>query len=121
VSEKDQSDWLERQDFGAVTVLRLKAPQLRDDEAVRAAFAPVYGLLGEAGRSRLVLNLAAVEYLSSMAVAKLAALGRKARAGGGRLALCHVPAGVEARLASTHLGGLFDAYATEEEAVRSFA
>jgi anti-sigma B factor antagonist len=113
--------WLERQDCGAVTVLRLTAARLVDDDAVRAAFDPIHALVGGAGRTRLVLNLAAVEYLSSMALAKLAVLGRKARAGGGRLALCQVPATVGDRLASTHLGGLFDVYATEQEAVQSFA
>jgi anti-anti-sigma factor len=111
--------WVERVDFGAVTVLRLKAPRLVDDDAVRAAFDPICALVGEAGRTKLVLNLAAAEYLPSMALAKLAALGRKTRAGGGRLALCQVPATVEARLVSTHLGGLFDVYATEQEAVQS--
>jgi anti-anti-sigma regulatory factor len=61
------------------------------------------------------------EYLPSMAVAKLAALSRQVRAGGGRLALCHLSPTPEARLASTHLSGLFDTYATEAEAVQSFA
>jgi anti-sigma B factor antagonist len=112
--------WVEREDCGAVTVLRLTAARLVDDDAVRAAFDPISAFVGEAGRTRLVLNLAAAEYLPSMALAKLAGLSRKARAGGGRLALCQVPATVEARLISTHLGGLFDVYATEEEAVRSF-
>jgi anti-sigma B factor antagonist len=111
---------VERHDCGAVTVLRLKAPRLVDDDSVRAAFDPINALVGEAGRTRLVLNLAAVEYLPSMALAVLAALGRQARAGGGRLALCQVPATVGDRLVSTHLGSLFDVYATEEEAVQSY-
>jgi anti-sigma B factor antagonist len=121
MSGKYQSHWLERQDSGAVTIVRLKAPKLLDEDTVRAAFDPINALVGEVGRTKLVLNLAAIESLPSMALAKLVLLSWKAQAGGGRLALCHAPPTVAARLASKHLGGLFDVYATEQEAVQSFS
>jgi anti-anti-sigma factor len=112
--------WLEREAAAAVTVLRLTTARLPDDETVRAVFDPLSRLVGEGWRNHVVLNLAVAEYLPSMALAKLVALSRKLRAGNGRLALCHLCPTVEARLASTHLRGMFDIYATEEEAVQSF-
>jgi hypothetical protein len=38
MSEKHGSHWLEREDFGEVTVVRLKVPQLRDDDTTRDLF-----------------------------------------------------------------------------------
>jgi anti-sigma B factor antagonist len=112
--------WMEREQAADVTVLRLTTARLPDDDTVRAVFDPLSRLVGEGGRKHLVLNLAVAEHLPSMALAKLVTLSRMVRASNGRLALCHLCPTVEARLASTHLGGLFDIYATEEEAVQSF-
>jgi anti-anti-sigma factor len=121
MSGKYQSHWLERQDSGAVTVVRLKTPKLLDEDTARAAFDPINALVGEVGRSRLVLNLAAVEGLSSPVLAKLVLLNRKAQAAQGRLALCHLSPAFEHSLASTDLEPLFNIYATEQEALASFA
>jgi anti-anti-sigma factor len=115
------SEWLEREDCGGVTVLRLRLPPTLDDDTARAVFAPLFALVGEAGRTRLVVNLAAVGHPPSLALGKLVALGRKARAAGGRLALCQLSASAEDALEHTRLGPLFPTYATEQEAVRSFS
>jgi anti-sigma B factor antagonist len=121
MSGKHGSHWLEREDFGAVTVARLKAAKRLDDDTSRAVFDPIYSLVADVGRSRLVLNLAGVEWLSSMALGKLVMLRRKAQAGNGRLALCHLSPTVENTLETTHLKDLFTIYATEQEALRSFS
>jgi anti-anti-sigma factor len=120
MSGKHGGHWLGREDFGGVTVVRLRPPKAVDDDTARAVFDPIYTLVGEVGRTNLVLNLAGVEHLPSLGLGKLVLLNRKAQAAGGRLALCHLPPGVEGALDSTRLKGLFAVYATEEEAVRSF-
>jgi anti-sigma B factor antagonist len=121
MSSKHGSHWLEREDFGAVTVVRLKAPKLLDDNTIREVFNPIYSLVADVGRSHLVLNLAGVEYLSSMALGKLVMLSRKAQAGNGAVALCHLSPTVENTLYTTHLKDLFTIYATEQEALQSFS
>lgn len=111
--------WLDREDFGPVTVVRLKAHRLDGEATIRDVFDPIYQL-AEIGRSRLVLNLAAVEYLPSMALAKLVMLNRKAESGEGRLALCGLSQTIHDVLHSTKLRDLFESYITEEEAIASF-
>jgi anti-anti-sigma factor len=103
-----------------VTVVRLKTCKLVDEDTVPAAFDPLYALVGEVGSTRLVLNLAAVEQLGSLAVAKLLTLLWKVRAGSGRLALCQLPPAA-AELFETSPTKVFDIYATEEEAMQSFS
>jgi anti-sigma B factor antagonist len=121
MSGKHGFPWLGREDFGAVTVVRLRPPRVVDDDTARDLFDPVLSLVSEVGRTHLVLNLAGVEHLPSLGLGKLVLLNRKAQAAGGRLALCHLPPGVEGALDNTRLKGLFSIYATEQEALRSFA
>jgi anti-anti-sigma factor len=120
MSEKHGSHWLEREDFGDVTVARLKTPKDLDEDTIRAVFDPIYTLSG-LGRNRLVLNLAAAEHLPSMALGKLVMLNRKAQAGNGRLALCRLSPPVQEILETTHLNELLNIYATEQEALQSFS
>ena len=72
------------------------------------------------GRNRLVLNLAVVEYLPSMALGKLVMLNRKVQVGAGCLALCHLTPTVTEVLEVTRLSSLFNIYPTEQEALQSF-
>jgi anti-anti-sigma factor len=120
VSGKQGSHWLEREDRGKVTVVRLKTPKVLDEDTIRAVFDPIYSLSG-LGRNQLVLNLAAVEYLPSLALGKLVMLNRKVQADNGRLALCQLSPVVEETLQSTHLNDLLNLYATEQEALQSFS
>src|SRR5437588_732340 len=120
MAAKHGSHWLEREDFGSVTVVRLKTPKLLDEETTRAVFDPITTLCG-IGRNQIVLNLAVVEFLPSLALGKLVMLNRKVQAAGGRLVLCQVPAPVAAVLASTHLDSILTSHASEAEGVQSFA
>lgn len=121
MASKHGSPWLEREDFGDVTVVRLKLPPTLDDDTTRAAFDAIYSLVEAVGRTRLVLNVAAAPYLPSMALGKLVLLSRKVQAGNGRLVLCHLTPPVEDLLETTRLRDLFAIHATEQEAVRSFS
>ena len=114
------SHWLEREDFDTVTVVRLKTPKIVDDDTMRAVFEPIYTLC-DIGRTRLVLNLAPVQYLPSMGLGKLVMLNRKVQAGNGRLVLCNLSQTIQHLLDTTHLSELFPLYATEQEALQSFS
>src|SRR5689334_3544384 len=111
--------FLEREDIGDVSVVRLKLPRVRDDDA-QEFFKQIYSLVDDMHRRNLVLSLGPVEYLPSMALGKLVMLNRKAQAAQGRLALCQLSAGVAEILAVTRLNELFNIYPTEPEAVKSF-
>jgi anti-anti-sigma factor len=121
MSSKHGSHWLEREDFGGVTVVRLKTPKNLDEDILRAVFDPIQSLVGEVGRNQLVLNLAAVEHLPSSAVGKLVMLNRQVQAAGGRLALCHLNAAVVQTLDNAHLTELFTLCVTEQDALQSFS
>ena len=120
MSGKHGTHWLEREDFGDVTVVRLKTPTVLDDDTLRAVFEPIYTLVGAVGRTKLILNLATAGYLPSMGLGKLLMLNRKVQAVGGRLALCQLTPAVEEVLEATHVKDLFEIYAGEPEALQSF-
>ena len=109
----------ETEELGDVTVVRLTAQRLEDEDHVRAVFQGVAGAV-EAGRPNLLLNFGRVEYLASVAVGKLLALHRKVQSAGGRLALCHLSPATDEVLEVMHLKQVIPAYADEEEALRSF-
>jgi anti-anti-sigma factor len=111
---------LEREDFGDVTVLRLKVPMLRGDETTEALFEQACALVEEGHRPRVVLNCGVVVYLASTALGKLVLLMRKARSAGGRLALCKVTPTVQELLRVSMLADILLSYNDEQEAVRSF-
>jgi anti-sigma B factor antagonist len=117
---KHTSRWLERADLGDVTVVRLKMPRTLPEDFVKGLFDTIFGLIGETGRCKLVLNFAGAEFLSSMALGKLVLLQRKAQAGRGRVALCQLSPAVKETLEGTDLASLFDIYGAEQQAVQSF-
>jgi anti-anti-sigma factor len=120
MSEIQTGDGLGREDFGAVTVLRVQVPMLRSDEETDALFQQTFALVDGAKRSRLVLNLDRVVYLASAALGKLVILLNKARSAGGRLTLCKVNRTLADMLRMTHLADILLMYGDEQEAVLSF-
>jgi anti-sigma B factor antagonist len=110
---------LEREDLDDVTVVRLTAQRLEEEEHVRALFQEVVALV-DAGHPNLVLNFRRVEYLASVAIGKLVMLHRKVRAAKGRLALCHLSPGTDEALEVMHLKEIVPSYGSEQEALWSF-
>jgi anti-sigma B factor antagonist len=119
MSETHGSNRRRRQDFGNVTVLRLKIQEILDDAIINAMFDPI-NMLSVIGRNQLVLNLGAVDCVTSMTLANLIELNRKVEAANGRLTLCELTPTVDEILESTRLKALFNVYATEAEALKSF-
>jgi anti-anti-sigma factor len=113
--------WLEREDIGGVTVVRVKPPELWDDEATRDILDQICSLVDDFGRHNLILDLAAVRHLASMALGKLVMLNRKVQASQGRLALCELAPAVARVLEVTRLNRLFGIYTDERQALQSFA
>jgi anti-anti-sigma factor len=111
---------LEREDFGHVTVLRVKEPMLYGDAATEALFQKGYAVVEEDGRANLVLDLSEVVFLSSSALGGLVTLRRKAQRAGGRLVLCKVSHTLQDLLRLTHLADILLVYADEREAAASF-
>ena len=119
MSETYRSNRRGRQDFGKVTVLRLKIQEILDDAIINAMFDPI-NMLSVIGRNQLALNLGAVDCVTSMTLANLIELNRKVEAANGRLTLCELTPIVDEILESTRLKALFNVYATEAEALKSF-
>ncbi len=111
--------WLEREDLGALTVVRLKTPKSLDEDIIRTVFDLLCKLV-EVGRTQVVLNLGAAEFLPSMGLGKLVMLNRKLQAAKGRLALCEVAPAIWEALEHTRLLSLFNIFPTEAEATASF-
>src|SRR5262245_2034823 len=121
MSEAQAGPYLGREDYGAVTVLRVKVTTLPGDETTEALFQQAASVVEDAGRTRFVLNLDGVVFLASAALGQLVTLMRKVRSAGGRLVVCKVTRRIEELLQVTHLADLLLVYADEQEAVRSFA
>ena len=119
MSETYRSNRRGRQDFGKVTVLRLKIQEILDDAIINAMFDPI-NMLSVIGRNQLALNLGAVDCVTSMTLANLIMLNRKVETANGRLTLCELTPTVDEILESTRLKALFNVYATEAEALKSF-
>jgi anti-anti-sigma factor len=120
MAQTDGGDVLQREDFGDVTVVRLNVPRLWEDQATNDAFEKLYSLVDDSGRRRFVLDLSAIEYFASAALAKLIVLTRKARAAEARLVLCNITPTVEKILEVTRLRDLLITYDSEREARQSF-
>jgi anti-sigma B factor antagonist len=120
MSQTTANKVLDREDFGDVTVLRMKVPTLQGDETTDSLFEQAYSVVDDAGRAKIVLNLDGVGYLASVALGKLVKLMQKTRMGGGKLVLCKVSRNLEEVLRVTHLSDVLLTYADEQEGVRSF-
>ena len=115
------SHWMQREDIGDVTVVRLTTPRVMDDDITRAVFDPLVTLVTEMGRRNLVLNLSTAESLPSLALGKLVMLNRMVSAVNGRLVLCHLSPSVAGALEVTHLIEVLNLCGDEQEALQSFA
>ena len=120
MSAKPPTGWLGREDFGPVTVVRLKAPGAVDDDATRAVFDPLDGLVGGEGRTGLVLDLAAVDHLPSLALGKLITLNKKLQQAGGRLVLCNIDPQIYEVFEITKLNKLFTIVKDEQSGLQAF-
>ncbi len=103
---------------GPVTVARLTRADYLDEGTIAPMGGQLYRLVDE-GCRRLVLDLSAVQRISSTFVGKLLALHQRLAAVGGRLALCGLEPMVADVFELLRLRDMFGIYATEPEALQS--
>ena len=81
---------------------------------------PIYGLLENQEKPRIVVDLANILALTSHALGILANFQNKVRAAGGGLKLCGVNPNLAQLFRLTKFDQIFEIHGTREEAVRAF-
>ncbi|MFA6245229.1 MAG: STAS domain-containing protein [Candidatus Hydrogenedentales bacterium] len=105
---------IERKDMGAVTVLRLEGDL--DEKGVDALRTEMYNTIND-GRSKIVMNLSGVRFISYMGVGVLVERLRKVRAMNGDVKLVALNLYAERLFRMVGVSSLFDTYETESQAV----
>jgi len=118
---RPQPPLLEVEQAGGVTVARFACRRLREDATLEAVGRQLHALLEGGEPPRLVLNFAEVDDLGSALLARLVGLHKRAKAAGGRLALCALAPEILVVFETTWLDRMFHIYPGEPEALRSFA
>jgi anti-sigma B factor antagonist len=112
--------WLEAEQIGKVTVVTFRDRELLEEATIQTIGEQLADMVERLDHPQVVINLDAVEKLSTMMLGKIIALHKRIRAVGGRLALC----GVESRLYDIFqilkLPQLVPVYAEEQEALQTF-
>jgi anti-anti-sigma factor len=110
----------EWEDAGGIAVVRFTTNVLREERIIRALYDQLDQLV-TAGRTRVVMNFAGVEAFASYAIGKLIVLNDRLQPPGGRLALCALTPVINEIMDIMRLRKRFNIYATEREALESFA
>src|SRR5438445_8848271 len=111
---------LEVEDIGDVTVVNFTDRKILDEQNIQAIGEQLFSLVDEAGRRKILLNFANVEYLSSAALAKLITMNKKVQQAGGRLILCNIDRQIYEVFEITKLNKIFNIHAEEQEALQAF-
>jgi anti-sigma B factor antagonist len=108
---------LERR-VGDVVILDLQGRILtgEGDKALREAARR----LADSGAGKVLLNFADVSFVDSSIVGEMVSTLTTVRRTGGKLKLLNLPARVRSLLSTTRLLTIFEAYDSEDEALRSF-
>ncbi len=111
---------LELEQVGEITVIRITNKRLVDDTVVSVVGRELLRLAGDPGRTRMLVDFAAVECLSSTVLAALLSLRKALVAHKGRLALCGLQPNVREVFAITGLERPLNVCGSEQEALQSF-
>lgn len=119
MSQPPAPSWLQVETVRDVVVARPTLRRLLNEEKIEAIGRQLDGLVTGSGHSKFVLNLAAVESMASMMVARLYAVHRKVAGAGGRLVLCGVQPGLREVFKILKLTDLLSIYDEEQDALLS--
>jgi len=111
---------LEVSEVGDITVVRFIDRKILDEASIQELGQELFSLVEKERRSKLVLNFAAVEFLSSAALGKLISLNNKAKAHGGVLKMSNIRPEIYEVFAITKLNKLFDIKDDEADALAAF-
>ncbi len=107
--------------IGDVTVVRFTIYKVLDETTAHLVGRELFELVEEDGHRQMLLNLAAVEFLTSTALGKLVTLHKKLRSRGGELKICGVPPQIRVVFEITKLDTIFDILEDEAAGLASFA
>jgi anti-sigma B factor antagonist len=107
-------------DVGDVTVVHFRDNRITDDLNIQELGQELFHLVEAEKRKKLVLNFAAVDFLSSAALGKLITLERKIKSHNGQLKLCGIRPQILEVFVITKLNRLFDIRRDEADALAAF-
>lgn len=111
---------LEVNQLGEVTVVRFRDHKIADGENIQEIEQELVRLVEEENRTKLLLNLSAVDFLSSTALGKLITLDKRIKDRGGALKVSNVRPEIYEVLTLTRLNRLFDIEEDEADALAAF-
>ena len=100
-----------------VSVVRFKDQKIIDPEAIQELGQELFDLVEKEDRKKLVLNFAAVEFLSSAALGKLITFEKKAKRADAELILSNISPEIFQVFAITNLDKLFNIKDSEADAL----
>ncbi|WP_175517017.1 STAS domain-containing protein [Planctomicrobium piriforme] len=116
-----QSSFFEVQQHGDVALLVLTPDRMTEEENLEQLDRDWVALTDTYQIRHIVLDLSAVQYMTSAAIAKLIALHRRLVRNEGQLVLCSLQPEVTGTLATSHLLSYFKVAGTPAEALALYA
>jgi len=117
---KHSNRGLEVEQVGDVAVVRIVLSTLVEETSIQHLGRDLARLVDQLGYCRMVIDVGAVERMSSAMFGQLIALWRKAKGAGGRLVLCGTRPEVAEALTILRLNDLIPTYAKQQDALQSF-
>ena len=117
----DDHQTLDVVEAGNITIARLREERISDGEELRLLSQELTALADTEGRNRLLINLGAVEYLSSSAIGVLIVVRKKVRSREGVVRLCNLHPDILTMFTITQMDQLFDIRSSEEDALKAFS
>ncbi len=111
---------LDVNEVGDVTVVRFRDQKIIEDINIQELGQEMFQLVEVDNRDKLLLNFAAVDFLSSAALGKLITLDKKVKARGATLKLSNIRPEIYEVFAITKLNRLFDIKDDEADALADF-
>ena len=108
---------LEVAESAQVSVVRFKDQKIIDPEAIQELGDELFTLVDKDNRSKIVLNFANVEFLSSAALGKLITFEKKAKRNGAKLILSNIAPEIYQVFTITNLDKLFTIKDNEADAL----
>ena len=108
-------------EVGDVTVVRFRDHKIIEDINIQELGQELFQLVEVEKRRKLLLNFAAVDFLSSAALGKLITLDKKMKAAHGTLRLSHIRPEIYEVFAITKLNRLFDIKEDDNTALAAFS
>lgn len=115
----EKSELLKIFHIGDVAVAMFTDPKIADAPKIEVIKSRLEDLI-VGGKTKLIIDFANVEYLSSSGIGALVYLKQKTQRTGGRLCLCNIGTNIERVFRIGNFNKLFDIRDSQEDALESF-